>query len=470
VKGSTQIYRRNWSSRLGPATAPSRVLTPLGLAACLSLFGDLTLYAALATQLDVVGLSLEAVGVMLGVNRLIRIPGNPLAGLLFDRWRRRPLFITGLLLGVLSTASYGLVRGFWPFLVGRLAWGIGWTLINVGSMTIILDISTEANRGRLNGSYNTWVWVGFAAGPLVGGLLVDIIGFRPAMLSCAGVTAAGLTIAALALPETAPAVQNPAKPSPSQDSGEHLAGSSHKAVPALPTPSQGPQRSRESVPVGISIPIGIEEREIWRRVGAGLAAAAGLLLITQFANEGLMLSTLSLLLQQRFDAGVSLGGLTLGLASASGGLLALRSLLAGAVGLLTGYLSDTYTGRRPMIAASMAIGALSFGLLAFATSPTAVLLGVALGAVSGGTALATLTAQVGDLTPPRKAGLVMGAFAMIGDVGSMAGPFLAFALLGSVELQRIYLLCACMFVAGLWLAHQGKRKGCPRERDQHERH
>ena len=40
--------------------APSRVLMPLGLAVCLSLFGDLTLYAVLVTQLDEVGLSLAA--------------------------------------------------------------------------------------------------------------------------------------------------------------------------------------------------------------------------------------------------------------------------------------------------------------------------------------------------------------------------------------------------------------------------
>jgi len=44
-------------------------MVPLGLAVCLSLFGDLILYVVLITQLDVVGLSLAAVGVMLSVNR-----------------------------------------------------------------------------------------------------------------------------------------------------------------------------------------------------------------------------------------------------------------------------------------------------------------------------------------------------------------------------------------------------------------
>ena len=73
-----------------------------------------------------------------GGDPALLIPGNPLAGLLLDRWGRRRLFILGMLLGVLSTASYGLVRGFWPFLAGRLAWGIAWTLINVGGMAIVI--------------------------------------------------------------------------------------------------------------------------------------------------------------------------------------------------------------------------------------------------------------------------------------------------------------------------------------------
>ncbi|MGD2147903.1 MAG: MFS transporter, partial [Anaerolineae bacterium] len=121
----------------------SQSLTPLGLAVCLSLFGDLTLYTVLVTQLDELNLTLADVGVMLSVNRLIRIPANPLIGLFVDRIGRRGIFIFGMALGVLSTASYGLVRGFWPFLSGRLAWGMAWTCINVGGRAMLVDISTR---------------------------------------------------------------------------------------------------------------------------------------------------------------------------------------------------------------------------------------------------------------------------------------------------------------------------------------
>jgi len=382
--------------------APSRVLLPLGLAVCLSLFGDLTLYAVLVTQLDVVGLSLGSVGIMLGVNRLVRVPGNPLAGLLLDRWGRRPLFVVGMLLGVLSTAGYGLVRGFWPFLVARLGWGIAWTLINVGGMAMVLDVSQPTNRGRLVGLYNTWMLTGLALGPLVGGLLVDMIGFRPGLLICAGITAVGLVVAVAALPETA--------------HGRMANGEWRSAI--------GDTR---------------------------LLTVAGLFLITQLAGEGVVFSTVSLLVQRCCGQTVSLGPLALGVASAGGLLLALRSLLAGGVGPLAGHVSDTPSGRGPVIVASLVVGMLGFGLLSFATSLWAIVLGVMVSAVSGGAALATLAAQVGDLTPPGKEGVVMGAYATAGDVGSTAGPFLAFALLSVADLRWVYLLCTLAFVAGLGL-------------------
>ncbi len=402
--------------------APSRVLVPLGLAVCLSLFGDLTLYAVLVTQLDVVGLSLGAVGVMLGVNRLVRIPGNPLAGLLFDRWGRRWMFILGMLLGVLSTASYSLVHGFFPFLVSRMTWGIAWTLINVGGLSMVLDVSTPANRGRLTGLYNTWLLAGFAIGPLAGGFLVDLVGFRLGLLACAGFTAVGLAVAVVALPETAgPAGQGTqSQPQPSLSLRRRLRATWHQRVSTV-----------------------LQDRN--------LMTASVLFLITMFAGDGVILSTVSLLLQERFGQTVSMGSLALGVASAGGVLIALRSVLAGVVGPLAGHLSDVHLGRWPVIGGGLLLGMVGFGLLAFATSPAAILLAVALGAVSSGAALATLIAYAGDLTPQGSEGAVMGVYATAGDIGSMAGPFVAFALAALVGLRWVYLLSALMFLAGLWL-------------------
>lgn len=84
----------------------------IGLIVCLSLFGDLTLFAVLPTHFAAVGVSLANVGILLSVHRLIRVPGSPIAGVLMDRWGRKRFMIAGLVFAVIATSGYGLVQGF----------------------------------------------------------------------------------------------------------------------------------------------------------------------------------------------------------------------------------------------------------------------------------------------------------------------------------------------------------------------
>ena len=395
--------------------SPRRVLLPLGLAVCLSLFGDLTLYAVLPSQRETVGLSLAAVGVMLGANRLIRIPSNPLVGALFDRVGRRRLFLLGMTLGALSTLGYGLVSGFVPFLMTRLLWGVAWTLINIGGITMVHDVSTPANRGRLAGIYNAWMLAGFAAGPLLGGLLVDGIGFRPTMRLYAAATAAGLLVAALALPETH-----------QRDAAAHRTAPRLSRLPALLR--EGAQALRQN---------------------PGLLSVLLLALIFQFVGEGIALSTLNLLMAERLGNSIDLGSVALGVASATGILSALRSMIAGAAGPAAGLISDRRNERSLVMAGSLVLGIGSFTLLAAARSLPLIVAAVALSAVSAGAGMAGLTASVGDYAPSRRRGMAIGAYATAGDIGAAAGPFLAYALALVIPLSWLYLICAVAFLVGL---------------------
>lgn len=399
---------------------PRRVLFPLGLAVCLSLFGDLTLYAVLPSEREAVGLSLAAVGVMLGANRLIRIPGNPLVGALFDRFGRRRLFLLGMVLGVASTLGYGMVTGVLPFLAMRILWGIAWTLINIGGITMVHDISTPQNRGRLAGTYNAWMLAGFAIGPLLGGLLVDSIGFRATMLIYAAAAAGGLAYAALALPET----HVPGDAPPRQIS----------ATSRLTALMRSATEAFHGSPQLLSVLL--------------------LALVFQFVGEGIALSTLNLLLVERFGEQVAMGALLLGVASATGILSALRSLIAGAAGPAAGLISDRRNDRSLTMLGSLILGVGSFGLLAVAHSLPLVIAAVGLSAVSAGAGLATLTAAVGDLAPRERRGVVIGTYATAGDIGAAAGPLLAYALVAVIPLSWLYLICALAFCAGLLVLHR----------------
>jgi MFS family permease len=403
----------------------ARLLLPLGAAMALSLTGDSTLYAVLPNQIETVGISLGVVGVLLGANRAIRIPGNLLAGALNDRLGRRRLFLLGLSLGIVSTLSYGVVRGFWPLLAGRCLWGISWALINVGGYTMILDRSTPADRGRMTGFYQMAFMFGLAISPILGGALTDLLGFRPAMQVCAAVSAAGLGVALAFLPETRVEAERP------------------RAGFWTGLPRQ------------------------WLRQVAGtlrgadpqILRADAIYLIVLFVNSGVLMSTVSLYLRQRWGTSIPVAGMVVGVASLGGAMLALRAVMGILAGPVAGHLSDRLRSRWPVVRGAILLGAAGFVVLALLPGFLAVPLGIALVALSTGALAAALAAIVGDLASNGRPGVTMGSLATAGDIGSASGPLVAYWLATTLDLRWVYLLCALALACGLVLtSRQGGRR------------
>ncbi|MCP4404079.1 MAG: MFS transporter, partial [bacterium] len=163
-----------------------KILHAIGLGTAFSLMGDATLYAVLPTHTEEAGITLAAVGILLGVNRAIRLLSNSVAGWLYDRVSQRKLFVLGLGVGAFSTACYAMSKGLWLLFFGRIAWGIAWSLIWVGGGTISLNISRESDRGRLTGFYQAWFFLGAGTGAFLGGILTDLVGYYSTLriLSC----------------------------------------------------------------------------------------------------------------------------------------------------------------------------------------------------------------------------------------------------------------------------------------------
>jgi MFS family permease len=402
-----------------------RLLLPLGTAVALSLTGDSTLYAVLANQTETVGITLGMVGVLLGVNRLIRVPGNLAAGALNDRLGRRRLFLWGLFLGVLSTLGYGLVRGFWPFFATRVLWGISWALINVGGYNMVLDWSLPENRGRMTGFYQVSYMLGLAFSPLLGGVLTDALGFRPAVFICAAVSAAGLLVALVALPETRPRPDRAAtRGARTHWSWAQVAG-------------------------------------LFRKADHQILAAAYVYLTVFFVSSGVLVSTISLYLRQKWGTAISLDGVVIGVASLAGIMLALRASLGMLAGPLAGASSDRLENRWPVVWAGILLGSTGFLLLVLVAQLWAVLIGVALVSLSAGALLAVLAALVGDRATAGRQGVMMGALAAAGDIGSAAGPLLAYALAVTLELRWVYLMCAVVLASGLIVSGVRRQRPCP---------
>ena len=393
----------------------ARLLLTLGVAIALSLTGDQTLYAVLGHQAGVLGISLAAVGILLAANRIIRIPGNLVAGVLTDRYQRRPLFLLGLCLGIVSTLSYAYVRGFAPFLASRLLWGAAWALINVTGYTMILDWSTESDRGRMTGLYQVAYALGLALSPLLGGLLTDAVGFRSAVRFGAAISALGLVFAVLALPETKPA----------------------SAATRTGSRDRGPRQA-------LMMLIGA-----WRVMDRRLWLAGYTYMVTFLVNSGVLMSTIGLYLKERWGASITVSGLVIGVATLAGLMLALRASLGAIAGPAAGALSDRLGERWPVVRGGLLLGMAGFSLLAVSGSVLAIPSGVALIAISAGALLATVAALVGDLAPEGRPGRTMGGLATAGDIGSALGPLLAYALAVVLDLRWVYLLSALVLGTAL---------------------
>jgi len=374
--------------------------------------GDATLYTVLPTHASDAGIALQSVGIMLGANRAIRLLSNGPAGLFYDRWPRRRLFVPAMFLGALSTAIYAATQGFWPLLIGRLLWGLAWSGIWVGGATVILDVSTDRDRGRWTGLYQTWFFVGTALGSFSGGLLTDWIGYAPALWIGAGVTAVGGLVALIMLPET----RSP--------------GSGRDYPPVVGGAQIRPPRLRAN-------------RDLW--------TIASLYGVNRFVLSGLFGATLALLVQGRLAA------FAIGIATLTGTLSAGRTVISMFAAPLAGTLSDRLS--RWTVAAWAAFGAaLSMALVAW-ESPVSILAGIALGALAGGGIWALATALIGDVVSVAQRGRAIGFVHSAGDLGSAVGPLAAYAVLPWVTLRGIYFCGAALFLVQLGLiAHHARRE------------
>jgi len=368
--------------------------------------GDATLYTVLPTDTAEAGIALSSVGIILGVNRAVRLFLNGPAGLAYDRWPRRRLFVPALFIGALSTAVYAATRGFWPMLVGRLLWGLAWSGIWVGGATVILDVTTAQDRGRWTGLYQTWFFLGAALCALAGGLLTDRLGYGATMWVGAAVTALGGLIALILLPETRSIRPDLDGPSPLLEAGPR---------PAL-------------------------------RANRGLWVAVSLQGINRFVTAGVLTATMGLLVQDRLRS----ASLIFGVATLTGVLMAGRALLGTVAAPLAGTMSDWLGSRWRVAAWGLAIGVISMALVAWG-APTAILIGISLGAVTGGSVQALVTALTGDLASQAQRGRAIGLLHTAGDLGSAIGPPAAYVLIPWIGLRGVYLLCAGLFAAGLAL-------------------
>ncbi|MBM7868276.1 MFS transporter [Heliobacterium gestii] len=366
----------------------------IALLTAVCLIGDSMLYIVLPTHWQEAGLSsLWEVGVLLSINRLIRLPLNPIVGWLYKKISTRQGVLLAAALAFATTLSYGFVKGFLPLLLIRCVWGLAWTFLRLGSYVAIVDCSTDLNRGHSMGMFNGLYRLGSFVGMLAGGFIADYYGLYMTALLFGAITLLSIPSALLWVPTS----------TDKRTSGEE--NTSNKSV-------------------------------LWKNRMILRALLTGMLVAMIF--QGMFTATLSYLVQAHNSAIINIAGFTLGATSLAGILQAIRWGWEPWLAPWVGKISDGRYGRGMVLIASLLLAICLFALLPL-DIPIIPWLLIVIGIQLAATALTTITdAIASDAASSSSKLLVLTAYSIAIDFGAAMGPFLGYLLNTFVQAYAAY--------------------------------
>lgn len=383
----------------------------ISLITAVCLLGDSMLYVVLPIRWQEFGLSsLWEVGILLSVNRLVRLPLNPLIGWLYRKMSKRAGILLAVLLASVTTASYGLAGSFWLLFLMRSVWGLAWSFLRLGGYFTIIELSDKTNRGQFMGTFNGLIGLGSLVGMLAGSFAVEWFGIRNVAL------AFGLA-ALLAVPFVLKHV------APSKTALNDSASS------ADGTPAVKPWQ---------------EPLVVWTLI-AGLLSA--------MVFQGMFNSTLSRLIQVHESTYVNLWTFTIGAASLAGILQALRWGLQPWLSPWIGRKYDAAPDQGRLFIVVLTGVACLLVIVPF-QMPFALWIVLLLGLQLGITAVSTIVDAMASNASTRASKLaVMTSYTVATDLGASLGPSIAYTLDDIVGTSAIYWCAAAvlLLLAGRWL-------------------
>ncbi|MCT6848788.1 MAG: MFS transporter, partial [Apilactobacillus kunkeei] len=103
---------------------------------------------------------------------------TPIYGKLSDQFGRKKIFIFGIVIFLIGSIFSGMSNSMTTLIIWRAIQGVGAGVIMPLSYTIVADIYSDENRGKILG-LNGAIWgIASILAPLIGGFLVDSLSWH----------------------------------------------------------------------------------------------------------------------------------------------------------------------------------------------------------------------------------------------------------------------------------------------------
>ncbi|MFF1565814.1 MFS transporter [Streptomyces sp. NPDC058293] len=381
------------------------------------------------------------------------------AGSSADRYGRKKMLAAGLVLFGAGSLVAGLAQSTGQLIAARAGMGVGGALLMTTTLAVVVQIFDDTERVRAIGLWATVNSLGFAAGPLIGGVMLDHFWWGAIFLINIPVAVIGL-IAVLAL---VPESKNPLGDRPDLVGALLSTVGMTGVVYAI---ISGPQHGWTSAHVGISALVGLVVLAafvVWElripypmldmhffRNQQFTGAVAGAILVAFGMGGSLFLLT------QHLQFVLGYGALEAGLRTAPMALTVVALNLTGVGARILPKLGTPAT-----IATGMSC--LAAGLAAIAVlggdSYGGMLLGLVVMGAGISVAMPAMANAIMSAIPPEKAGVGAGVNGTLAEFGNGLGV----AVLGAVLNSRFAALVS-VSAASLPAALAAAKSGAERER------
>ncbi|MBQ0926761.1 MFS transporter [Saccharopolyspora endophytica] len=156
------------------------------------------------------GLEVDQVGILVALYPAVWGIGQLATGALSDRWGRKHLITTGMLVQATGLTLIALVGTFPAWAIATALLGAGTAMVYPTLLAAIGDVAHPGWRARSVGVYRLWRDSGYAAGAVLGGIVADIWDLRAAVWAAAALSLASGISVALRMYETHPHTEDAA--------------------------------------------------------------------------------------------------------------------------------------------------------------------------------------------------------------------------------------------------------------------